>query len=484
MSGPVAFLIGAGASYPYGVPLMVGLYDGFHELVERRYRRCLPLLELLTRPERHARPDLETLLSDLQETIASAAHARSLGHNLAGLEEQASLATELRGYLDAYIVDSCERFDRQRAFREMKRLLDLSAHGPLWIFTTNYDRIIEYACEHHGIVFADGFEAEGDQPVADWSGRFGAEVNVVKLHGSVNWYEDDPGGGLHRLDRGYALPSHEFRLTRGGQMLKPLMIIPTLEKEALGKPYVQLAMKFTDVLEETQILVVAGSSLRDRHLRSYIEGRLDGLYVVLVSPSADDQQNIFDRSDRTFALSMGFSEFLTVGGEALTRLVAELGGDGTDDGEVRATIEEFVRAAATEGREDAEIAADNPDLAKALQDTREGSVAQRARAATALAQHVHPAVRRRLTAVLQSDPDAPARVAAVSSLLRVAGSEAIPVLAQALERDPSQDVQMEAALALARFDGEETIGAALRAALERDDLSPATRMFIAEIIAP
>jgi hypothetical protein len=281
-------------------------------------------------------------------------------------------------------------------------------------------------------------------------------VNVVKLHGSVNWYEDDPGGGLHRLDRGYALPSHEFRLVRADQMLKPLMIIPTLEKEALAKPYVQLAMKFTDVLEETRVLVVVDSSLRDRHLRSYIEGRLDGLFVVLVAPSAEDQQGIFDRADRTFALPMGFSELVTVGSEALTRLVSELCDERTEDKHVRSKIEEFVRDAATEIREDAEIASENPALAKALQDVREGSVADRAQAADALGQYAHPAVRHRLTSVLKNDPAPPVRVAAVSSLLRVAGSEAVPVLGGALHQDRSQDVQMEVALALSQMGGEGT----------------------------
>ena len=54
-----------------------------------------------------------------------------------------------------------------------------------------------------------------------------------KLHGSVTYYGDrdaQKANRFFRLDRGYPLPSPNFRLTREGNALEPLMVLPTLEK--------------------------------------------------------------------------------------------------------------------------------------------------------------------------------------------------------------------------------------------------------------
>ena len=229
------------------------------------------------------------------------------------------LLASLRGYLDAFIVNTCERFDRGAAARELVPLLRLREVGALWLFTTNYDRTVEYACEQNGIDWTDGFEGSGPHAVADWRGAFEASARIVKLHGSVNWYVDDPGGSLHRLDRGYSLPAYDFQLVRGDQRLRALMIIPTLEKDALGTPYVELSVRFTDALRESKLLVIAGNSLRDRHIRDYVRARMQSLQVLLVSPSATHLASSLGPPDRVHAINAGFLEFLTVGGAPITR---------------------------------------------------------------------------------------------------------------------------------------------------------------------
>lgn len=481
MSHPITFLLGAGASYPYGIPKMAGFYKDFRDYVGVRYPRHFELLQKFEQEGRHADPDLETLLSDLQSVLGVASGLSLLQADLTAVTDQLQIARELRGYLDAFVVDTCERFDRDKSARELKSLLDLRQVAPVWLFTTNYDRLIESACDQHSVSYTDGFESQVSQPVADWTGRFGTDIRIAKLHGSVNWYVDDPAGALHRLDRGYSLPAHDFRLVRGDQVLRPLMIIPTLEKEALGEPYIQLAMKFTDVLAETKLLIVAGNSLRDKHIRNYIQGRLDTLHVLLVGPRATQKVNVFGRPDKTHALDAGFSEFLTLGGQALRSLMEDLLHMEESDDVLQNRVQQFMDQT-VRNLDDEAILSTNPELARLVQQAREGSIAARSVAVDSLGDHPHPAVIRVLTSVLETATESPVRVSAVSSLVRLGGTEVIESIGQILIRDVSQDVQMESALALAQLRSSNAAIEWLKRANERRDVNPAVRTVISEIL--
>jgi hypothetical protein len=446
VSSPIAFLLGAGASYPYGVPLMSGFYRDFTDHVAKRHPHCSAFLASLDARHAVPRSDLETLITDLQNILSLTTGLETLGYSEAAVTSGVEMARELRGYLDAFIVDRCERFDRDKASTELRPLLALSTDGALWVFSTNYDRIVEFACEANGIAWSDGFDTTAPTPVADWQGAFDKAVRVVKLHGSVNWYEDDPGGALHRLDRGYSLPGHDFRLLRGDQRLRPLMIIPTLEKEALGDPYIGLAVKFTDVLKETRLLIIVGNSLRDRHLKAYIQQRVDQLHVLIVSPGASGSRNVLSHPARTHTLDAGVSEFLSFGGVALRGLRDEIAKSVSDES-VAAAIVHFIAQVSEQVADEASISG-SEELHSAWVNLGNTSTAVRVAAVNTLGRHPHPAVVRRLKSMLSTDASQHVRAAAIDALLAVSGSAALEAIGEALCTDSSVDVQLEAALAL------------------------------------
>jgi hypothetical protein len=480
MSNPIAFLLGAGASYPYGVPMMAGFYAEFRAHIERRHPHCFALLQTFERTGGHVKPDLETLLSDLQGVLGTSRGLALAEKDPTVMNVELEVARELRGYLDAFIIDRCERFDREKVASELGPILALREVGPVWVFSTNYDRVVEHACEAHSIAWSDGFEPGSPKAVADWISRFDTDMRIVKLHGSVNWYEDDPGGALHRLDRGYSLPAHDFRLLRGDQRLRPLMIIPTLEKEALAKPYIGLAVRFTDVLKESRILIVAGNSLRDRHIKEYIQHRLENLHVLLVSPSASRSRNIFGDPERTHALDAGFSEFLTLGGAALAQLARTA--VGSDDVGVAAAVKQFI-ADASQGVEDFGAVSTNPDLERLWKQLDAPSGVIRLHAVKELAKHPHPAISRRLTGILQNDTNSVVRVAAIDSLAQLNGQDAATFLGDVLLKDASADVQVEAALALANLGSAGQNGDLLRQALDQPNLGSPVKALIRDALS-
>lgn len=479
MNAPLTFLLGAGASLPFGIPVMTGFYNEFREHVRDRHPHCFSLLETFENTSRHDRPDLETLLTDLGHVTGLELGFQALNSDSSAVGTEIERARELRGYLDAFIVDTCERYEREKAVTELSPLLALSEIAPIWFFSTNFDRIVEHCCEHKGIAWSDGFTVGDNHPVADWTGVFDTPVRLVKLHGSVNWYEDDPGKGLHRLDRGYALPAHDFRLVRGGQELKPLMIIPTLEKEALGTPYVQLSLVFTDVLSDARLLVIAGNSLRDKHIRAYVESRIDNLLVLLISPSADRSRGILGRPDRTFALSTGFSEFLILAASDFKEL-AQHAVSGISIDELKIRLEEFVANAGAQVKT-ADLRKTDPDLFGVFEELRIGNVTTRIHSLRRLSEFSHPAVVGRVIDALENDDDAPVRAAAVEVLVGISGLEAVPILKDRLAQEQSSDVLIETVLALHSLGTEGD--AVLKVRIGRE-FSPEVRTIIHDVVPP
>jgi hypothetical protein len=446
---------------------MSAFYQGFREHVLRRHPHCADLLRLLEQNGAHAKPDLESLLADLHGVLAIEQGLALLGGDGSDQAKHVETARELRGYLDAFIISRCEQFERDRSAAELRTLLALRSLGPLWIFSTNYDRIIEEACEANGVTWSDGFEVACPRAVADWKNEFETEVRIVKLHGSVNWYQDVPGGSLHRLDRGYALPAHDFRLLRGTQQLRPLMIIPTLEKQALGDPFIGLSMQFTDVLKDARLLIVAGSSLRDQHIRAFIKGRMRTLHVLLISPSASKSQELLDFSEHTHVLDSGFSELLVLGGTSLADLGKAVVAAGSD-AEILTAAKEFV-SRMSRNLEDEDAIQTSPVLSALWKALGSERAAARIEAVKALRSHSHPAITRRVLELAKRDPHPAVRIAAIDALLDLAGADATETFGIALADDTFPDVQLEAALALATMKSSRA-GSLLAASLARPDI--------------
>jgi hypothetical protein len=455
--------------------MMVGFYTTFREYLRRRHPHCFALLERLEAAATRPTHDLETLLSDLNILAGLGPALALLGGDAAAHEKEVGLARELRGYLDAFIVDTCERFNRTAAVSELQPLLAVREFGPLWIFTTNYDRVVEHACDQSGIDWTDGFQHPLGHAVADWSGEFDTDVRIVKLHGSVNWYVDEPGGSLHRLDRGYSLPAYDFQLVRGDQRFRPLMIIPTLEKEALGTPYIELSVRFTDALREARLLIIVGNSLRDRHVRDYIHARIGTIYVLLVGPSATRVAPLLGLGQRVHPIDAGFQEFLAVAGARLMELARSLSALPPSHADNGIAIAEFAESISRSTLDETAVRQDS-DLYRLWILTRAPSVADRAKAVRQLALHPHPAVIRRLEQLLREDADQHVRVACVNSLLQVAAEAALPALCDALLHELSAPVQLELALALLSF--RDLARAELGQALSRPDLASVARSVI------
>lgn len=289
MNCSIALLLGAGFSAPFGVPTMRPFLDAFRTMATQKH--C----DLTHTLERHVDgladdSDVEGLLSSLgraERLSDGAPPGDELPTNFRKWQQESRF---LKSHLISYIIEQCERFDQtlvnQVLSPALRELNDRKWLDTIHIFTTNYDRVIENSCDMSDVEYSDGFGDVVREPVAPWTREFDRKVRIYKLHGSVSYYVDRStvSGQPHflRLDRGYPLPGPDFRLSRGGHDLEPIMVLPTLEKDTLGEPYSYLNHLFTETISDTLLVLAVGTSLRDNHIVSAINYNAKNLIVLLV----------------------------------------------------------------------------------------------------------------------------------------------------------------------------------------------------------
>ena len=175
----------------------------------------------------------------------------------------------------------------------------------LHVFTTNYDRIIEFGADLLGLRVMDRFVG-GLEPVFRAS-RLGIDmhynppgirgeprylegvIRLTKLHGSIDWHQDEIAGQSNRVVRrvfpfGTALGHSAVPLNTADS----LMIYPNPAKdlETLEYPYAELFRDFaTAVCQPNAVLFTYGYGFGDDHINRVVRDMLTipSTHLVIVS---------------------------------------------------------------------------------------------------------------------------------------------------------------------------------------------------------
>lgn len=186
-------------------------------------------------------------------------------------------------------------------YRRFYQSLATRARGlaPPWVFSTNYDLFNERAMDRSGIPYSNGFSGtverrfnpatyrlalaeQLDITSRRWAAVDGF-VHFCKLHGSVNWIEED--AGLYPIRESHApLDPSKDRV----------MIYPTPSKQtaSFGSPYSDMFREFQrQVVQDQSVLVILGFSFGDEHVNNIIfQGlTLPGFRVIAyMDPETND----------------------------------------------------------------------------------------------------------------------------------------------------------------------------------------------------
>lgn len=278
------FFFGAGASVPAGVPDTKGFVEAFRKSLEGEpdaLAETDELLKLLAQAGQQA--DIEALLEAF-DYLDPGARERIPALAVTEPKYQFSKtdAASLRKKLHELIV---KRAVVQAAdVGYLDPLADFfQSKGPLDVFSVNYDTCVELFCHTRRIKFTDGFGVEWRPSEFD---RADIQLRLIKLHGSVLWYETSTGTCV----RIPVVPKSGEHTLFTHESAQPLMLYPA-RKWAYAEPLLHNLELFRTRLSEpaTRNIIVVGYSFRDEHLRriffdvlrSNLESR-----IILIAPNA------------------------------------------------------------------------------------------------------------------------------------------------------------------------------------------------------
>jgi len=247
----------------------------------------------------HLITHVPAMLSEEDSKLWEEIHPRIMAEGL----EAALLKCAPTASLEAAIVQSTGNFiaDAETAiitevFRSAKtlRLTKLLPHllrpdTGIPIVTTNYDRLVEFACEEAGLgvdtMFCGHFAAKLAPADSQWSFcrnaklvaksvrfKWAPKVNVFKPHGSLDWYHLD--GSPVRYAGAIPLPR--------------LIITPGLNKFRNGyeSPFDKHREKGNDAIDQARRFLIIGYGFNDDHLETHLTPRIkSGVRTVILTYS-------------------------------------------------------------------------------------------------------------------------------------------------------------------------------------------------------
>jgi len=319
-----AFLLGAGASYCAGLPLLADLTKLTLTSAKLQPEDKAILEGLQTNFAGATQPNIEDYLSELIDLLAIS--ERRMTRNatvqtalIGGVQYTAKQLSDAAGRIKLAIVESLSVTPSISVHRNFVRAVHKAIRPGKWAadqsvdyLVLNYDTLLEDALALEMMPYSDGLDGG---PTGWWNPstftRSDLIARVLKLHGSINWCEF----------QGETLPRRVAGTFGSGSPIQGQVLIwpaSTKYRETQRDPYAQLAERARLVLKPSVskdlVLVVCGYSFGDAHINIELDRALresDGqlAFVVFTSdavpvgqlkawnddPSITDQVLIFAR---------------------------------------------------------------------------------------------------------------------------------------------------------------------------------------------
>ena len=272
-----------------GIPVMAPMAKEFYNLSEFEENKEWLLRKLkIDVEEKNFEKNLEAFLSVL--------HSLSFYHSKINnkADENAQKIDQIIKEARNFILEKCLnekniKDERDNELLEVyktfyKKLLTRNSTLPrLNIFTTNYDLYSERAMDSLGIHYVNGFTGGISKyfnptifnyALAEKMDLSQSKWNVIdnffylyKIHGSVNWVENDDEGKLFKIQE-IQDPTFDILENKPTVMIHPT---PLKYNASLGSPYSDLFREFQKkLMQNNNILVTIGYSFSDEHINNLI----------------------------------------------------------------------------------------------------------------------------------------------------------------------------------------------------------------------
>jgi hypothetical protein len=160
------------------------------------------------------------------------------------------------------------------------------------IFTLNHDTVLEQNFESKDINYNDGFR-KNEEMIDIWDSQLfdnENEVNLYKMHGSVNWqYYDQESWEDNRIRKFPIIMFEKF-----DTISNALILIGTHNKMSnyIKDLYLELYYRFYKILNSCNTLIIAGYGFNDRGINQKIFNWLNNPLnnLVLIDPNAENMK--------------------------------------------------------------------------------------------------------------------------------------------------------------------------------------------------
>lgn len=271
----VVVLAGAGLSKPAGVPLASELLErvqpGLDGSDADLFQHVLSGIEAAVKPDERG-----TILEDVVDSLELFRIADRLGIRPwvsapIQVDYFASRATDLRNRLAEL---AAAELQPTGSYDYLKPIAELARTQRVPIVTLNYDLLIEQIALDCEVSIERGLKRDNGHEVFDYySGHVTFDVNpgieLIKLHGSVDWWEYDVSFaatlGMHRvIHTSDENPFHDYK-----HRIRPMILggATKLRHEGI---FPGLWARAYEVSSAADRLVIAGYSLCDDHVNELI----------------------------------------------------------------------------------------------------------------------------------------------------------------------------------------------------------------------
>lgn len=316
----VVLLLGAGASKPLGIPTSDEMVTEF--LDTEPAEPISPFKDQIIKEEW----DIERLLRLIQhvkilgkeprlQPLLGEIHTKQLEERLSNLNQGYE---EVYDELLSFIRKRCLKPDLEQAKEIYKPLLELREKATIKIFTTNYDTAIENVCRDFQIEYNDGFAMRAfDDYKRFYPNLLGnGNVQLYKLHGSVNWWSDITRQVVFRLSLDL----------EGLAEVKTMMIYPAEVESAFNYPFNILQSHFISSLVDAKEVIAIGHKFGDVNISSPIKALLErqNLKLALISPDAEKtKETIFNNHANIEAFPEKIESWMPKGVESISKDIKE-----------------------------------------------------------------------------------------------------------------------------------------------------------------
>lgn len=272
----VGFLFGAGTSFEAGYPLMTGLTNAIFQQLDNSDKDIIETAVNLYNNSNRTKYNLENKIPDIELLLNMLIGLKLTqnGYYTFAYRLEQKIKQLISNYLRNILPTNIEY--HSKLLNYIKNRVGAN-YLPIWIFTTNYDLLIELSCAENNIYLENGFcgvakrffdidcykrvngyiHSQKQKNQSSFEPHKHIQLKLCKLHGSLSWIKQEEN------------VTEVFDNSLKPEICSDAMIYPEHKKldETLAHPYDKLFAYANSVLgNEVKYLISCGYSFRDEHI--------------------------------------------------------------------------------------------------------------------------------------------------------------------------------------------------------------------------